>query len=37
VKADKEKMIKLIRETVQRGGSVFSGPHSVVSQLAGEK
>ena len=37
VKADKEKMIQLIRETVQRGGSVFSGPHSVVSQLAGEK
>ena len=37
VKADKEKMIKLIRETVQSGGSVFSGPHSVVSKLAGEK
>jgi DNA-binding HxlR family transcriptional regulator len=37
VKADKEKMIQLIRETVQRGGSIFSGPHSVVSQLTGEK
>jgi DNA-binding HxlR family transcriptional regulator len=36
VKADKEKMIQLIRETVQRGDSVFSGPDSVVSQLAGE-
>jgi DNA-binding HxlR family transcriptional regulator len=37
VKADKEKMINLIRETVQSGGSIFSGPNSVVSQLAGEK
>jgi DNA-binding HxlR family transcriptional regulator len=37
VKADKEGMIKLIRETVQRGGSVFSGPDSVVRQLAVEK
>lgn len=37
VKADKEKMIDLIRETVQRGGSVFSGPNSVVRQLTGEK
>lgn len=37
VKADKEKMIQLIRETVQSGGSVFSGPNSVVSRFAGEK
>ena len=37
VKADKEKLINLIRETVQRGGSIFSGPNSVVRQLAGEK
>jgi DNA-binding HxlR family transcriptional regulator len=37
VKADKAKLITLIRETVQRGGSVFSGPNSVVRQLAGEK
>ena len=37
VKADKEKIIKLIRETVQRGSSIFSGPNSVVRQLAGEK
>ena len=37
VNADKEKMIKLIRETVQSGGAVFSGPNSVVSKLAGEK
>jgi DNA-binding HxlR family transcriptional regulator len=37
VKADKEKLINLIRETVQNGGSVFSGPNSVVSQLAGER
>ena len=37
VNAAKEKMIKLIRETVQSGGSVFSGPNSVISKLAGEK
>jgi DNA-binding MarR family transcriptional regulator len=37
VNADKENMIQLIRETVQSGGSVFSGPNSVVSKLAGEK
>jgi DNA-binding HxlR family transcriptional regulator len=37
VKADKAKLINLIRETVQRGGSVFSGPNSVVRQLAGER
>ena len=37
VKADKEKMIRLIRETVQSGGSIFAGPNSVVSKLAGEK
>ena len=37
VKADQEKMINLIRETVQSGGSIFSGSDSVVSKLAGEK
>jgi DNA-binding HxlR family transcriptional regulator len=37
VKAAKAKMIRLIRETVQSGGSIFSGPNSVVSKLAGEK
>ena len=37
VKADKEKLIDLIRATVQSGGSIFSGPDSVVSQLTGEK
>jgi DNA-binding HxlR family transcriptional regulator len=29
--AEKEKMIRLIRETVQSGGSVFSGPKSLIS------
>lgn len=33
VNADKEKMINLIRETVRSGGSIFSGPDSVVSKL----
>jgi DNA-binding HxlR family transcriptional regulator len=37
LKADKGKMIKLIRETVRSGGSVFSGPNSVIGQLAGEE
>jgi DNA-binding HxlR family transcriptional regulator len=36
VNADKKKMIRLIRETVQRGSSIFSGPDSVVKQLAGK-
>jgi DNA-binding HxlR family transcriptional regulator len=36
VNADKPRMIALIRATVQRGGSIFVGPDSVVSQLAGE-
>ncbi len=36
VNSNKEKMICLIRETVRRGGSVFVGPDSVVSQLAAE-
>ena len=36
VNANKKKMIRLIRETVQRGSSIFSGPDSVVKQLAGE-
>jgi DNA-binding HxlR family transcriptional regulator len=33
VQADRELMIKLIRETVQNGGSIFSGPNSIVSKL----
>ncbi len=33
VNADKPAMIRRIRETVQRGGSIFVGPDSVVSQL----
>ncbi len=37
VNADKEKMIRLIRETVRSGGSIFAGPDSVVSKLVGEK
>ena len=37
VNADREKMIRLIRETVQSGGSIFAGPDSVVSKLVGEK
>jgi DNA-binding HxlR family transcriptional regulator len=37
VNADKEKLSKLIRATVQSGGSIFLGPGSVVSQVAGEK
>ena len=37
VNADKEMMIRLIRETVRSGGSIFSGPDSVVSKLVGEK
>lgn len=32
--ADKEKMIQLIRQTVQNGRSVFSGPQSLISQFA---
>lgn len=34
VNAEKEKMIRLIRETVQNGGSIFVGADSVVSKLA---
>jgi len=37
VNADKAKMNRRIRDTVQRGGSIFSGPESVVSKLAEEK
>jgi DNA-binding HxlR family transcriptional regulator len=36
VNAEKEKMIRLIRTTVQSGGSIFVGPDSVVSKVAGE-
>jgi DNA-binding HxlR family transcriptional regulator len=35
VNAEKEKMTKLIRTTVQNGGSIFVGPDSVVSKLTG--
>jgi DNA-binding HxlR family transcriptional regulator len=37
VNADKETMIRRIRETVQRGGSIFVGPDSVVNTLVGEQ
>lgn len=37
VRANRDEMISLIRETVQRGGSIFVGPDSVVSQLAESK
>lgn len=37
VNADKAKMINLIRETVQSGGSVFAGPNSVVRKIASEQ
>lgn len=33
MRADREKMIQLIRETVQHGGSVFAGEKSLLSQL----
>src|SRR3989442_839446 len=33
MKAEKEKMIRLIRQTVQSGGSIFSGPESLISQF----
>ncbi|HEX3052528.1 MAG TPA: helix-turn-helix domain-containing protein [Aggregatilineaceae bacterium] len=35
VKADKERIAHLVWETVQRGGSAFVGPDSVISQLVG--
>jgi DNA-binding HxlR family transcriptional regulator len=34
MKADREKMIRLIRETVQNGGSVFGGEKSLLNQFA---
>lgn len=37
VEADKDRITQLMRETVQRGGSVFVGPDSLFSQLVGEK
>lgn len=37
VNADKANMTRLIRETVQSGGSVFVGPDSVVSKLFAEE
>lgn len=33
VNADRGSMIRLIRNTVQSGGSIFSGPNNVVSKL----
>jgi DNA-binding HxlR family transcriptional regulator len=33
MRADREKMIQLIRETVRSGGSVFAGEKSLLSQL----
>jgi DNA-binding HxlR family transcriptional regulator len=35
VNADKPGMIRRMRETVRRGGSVFVGPESVLSQVTG--
>src|SRR5262249_11616950 len=37
VNADKATLKRCIRETVQRGGSIFVGPDSVVRTLAGEE
>lgn len=37
INANKERMIRLIRETVQNGGAIFVGPNSVVSKLAAEE
>jgi DNA-binding HxlR family transcriptional regulator len=37
VNADREGMIRLIRETVKNGGSIFVGPESVVSKLAAQQ
>ncbi|MEP7285858.1 MAG: helix-turn-helix domain-containing protein [Chloroflexota bacterium] len=34
VNANREPMLKLIRETVQNGGAIFAGPDSLVSKLA---
>lgn len=36
VKADRDNMIRLTRETVQRGGSIFAGPDSLYSKLVRE-
>ena len=33
MKAEREKMFQLIRETVRNGGAVFAGPNSLISQL----
>lgn len=33
VNSNRDKMISLIRETVQNGGSIFAGTNSVVSKL----
>src|SRR5215469_16494507 len=33
MKADRERMIRLIRQTVQSGGSVFAGEKSLISQF----
>lgn len=37
VKAERETVIRLIRATVQRGGSIFVGEDSVIQQLTREK
>jgi len=37
VKADREKIIRLVREAVQNGGSIFAGSDSVYSKLAGQE
>lgn len=37
VNANKEKITRLIRDTVRNGGSIFAGANSVVAQLSAEK
>jgi DNA-binding MarR family transcriptional regulator len=36
IHADKERVTRLIRKTVQNGGSIFVGPDSVYRQLMGK-
>jgi DNA-binding HxlR family transcriptional regulator len=33
LKANRDKILPLVRQTVQNGGAIFAGPNSVVSQL----
>jgi DNA-binding HxlR family transcriptional regulator len=34
VRADRENLTRLIRETVKRGGSIFAGPNSVIGKIS---